>query len=489
MLRVLKTASKFTKSVLKSKSLKQLLNFNGVHYKDVKVCQDSIDVYATVSRKYGICPACGKRSHAVHSSYVRHLVSLPVHGKRLNIHLVTRRFRCDNTRCGQKYFSEQLAGVSSRYSRRTPCATERLEKLFLEVSARKGAYLSRELDIPVSASTGLRILARIPIEDPCYADIRHVCIDDFATRKGMSYGTMIVECVSHKVLDVFEGRTMEQASKVLAHYPYLETVSRDRAEAYSGAISIACPQAVQIADRFHLVKNINEHIVKQMKASQKDIREEAFAVFRNGIPLIGEEQDESREITGKRYFYHIKGLMEKGLSSVQICKKYHYQKKIVLRCVKEIRRSEPQDILRVIDTVLNNRKLKLYLTNTQYGVDKTTGECSYEHIRMNQVIDASPTLMALRTIYTSFRRILIDQDVGKLDCWLQVNKHSSFNEIISFVKGIQKDIEAVKNALTYSFSNGPIEGMNNKLKTIKRAMYGRAGYRLLMLKMRLSQTG
>ena len=130
----MKTASKFTKSVLKSKSLKQLLNFNGVHYKDVKVCQDSIDVYATVSRKYGICPACGKRSHAVHSSYVRHLVSLPVHGKRLNIHLVTRRFRCDNTRCGQKYFSEQLAGVSSRYSRRTPCATERLEKLFLEVS-------------------------------------------------------------------------------------------------------------------------------------------------------------------------------------------------------------------------------------------------------------------------------------------------------------------------------------------------------------------
>ena len=143
-----------------------------------------------------------------------------------------------------------------------------------------------------------------------------------------------------------------------------------------------------------------------------------------------------------------------------------------------------------LDDVLGDKKLTLYITNPEYGVDKKTGECSEEHQVMNQVIEASKTLSTMRIIYLSFKDIFKQKDTDLLDRWLKQYKPSYLQEMASFTAGIEKDIDAVKNAIIYDdISNGPIEGLNNKLKAIKRQMYGRAGYRLLMLKMYLSKTG
>lgn len=484
-----RTTPKDTKTVINCKALKSILNFKGLQYDHVIILEDRVDAYAHFSRTYGICPECGKRSHSVHSSYERPLASLPLHGKPLKIHLKTRRFRCGNKSCSHKYFSEQLPGVSTRYSRLTPCATERLTQLFLEVSACKGAYLSKTIGIPVSASTGLRILNRIQIEGPHLEEIRHICLDDFSYRKGVSYGTMIIDSLTHSVLEVFEGRSHEEAAAVLESFPNLETVSRDRAGAYAKAVTEACPGARQIADRFHILKNISEYIAEQIKTSRRAIRDEAMTTFPSGVPLMEKERQESEAVRGRSYFNRIKGLLESGVSVERICQKHHYQSSVVQECLKEIRRHEPEGQRRRIDKILRNRKLKLYVTNPYYGVDGKTGDCSEEHIRMNQIIDASPTLLKLRMAYTSFRSIFTDKDEGKLDAWLELNERSPLKKISDFAAGIRRDFEAVRNAITHDISNGPIEGMNNKLKVIKRAMYGRAGYRLLMIKMRLSKTG
>ena len=108
---------------------------------------------------------------------------------------------------------------------------------------------------------------------------------------------------------------------------------------------------------------------------------------------------------------------------------------------------------------------------------------------MTRIIEASKTLSDLRTCYLAFQEVFRKKDTELLDRWIEKYRLSRLKEMASFSAGIEKDIVAVKNAIIYDMSNGPIEGLNNKLKAIKRQMYGRAGYRLLMLKMSLSKTG
>ena len=144
---------------------------------------------------------------------------------------------------------------------------------------------------------------------------------------------------------------------------------------------------------------------------------------------------------------------------------------------------------RMTSDIVGNRKLKLYVANDQYGVNKKTGECSKEHQAMNRAIQSSVTLSELRQFVSSFRKTINGNDPDKLDRWVIEYSASHMKELASFAKGLEADITAVKNAIIYDLTNGPVEGMNNRLKALKRSMYGRAGNRLLMIKMIHAKTG
>ena len=144
---------------------------------------------------------------------------------------------------------------------------------------------------------------------------------------------------------------------------------------------------------------------------------------------------------------------------------------------------------RMTSDIVGNRKLKLYVANDQYGVNKKTGECSKEHQAMNRAILSSATLSELRRFVSSFRKTINGNDPDKLDRWVIEYSASHMKELASFAKGLEADITAVKNAIIYDLTNGPVEGMNNRLKALKRSMYGRAGNRLLMIKMIHAKTG
>ena len=73
--------------------------------------------------------------------------------------------------------------------------------------------------------------------------------------------------------------------------------------------------------------------------------------------------------------------------------------------------------------------------------------------------------------------------------WVEQVMHSSFNSLKCFVKGLIRDFEAVKAAIINKGNNGQTEGNVNRLKNIKRQMYGRAGFELLRRKVVLSNTG
>ena len=75
-----------------------------------------------------------------------------------------------------------------------------------------------------------------------------------------------------------------------------------------------------------------------------------------------------------------------------------------------------------------------------------------------------------------------NKDVTKLDEWIEKSKNVDIPEMKKFVNLIESDIDAVKNAIIYDYSNGVTEGFNNKTKVIKREMYGRCSFNLLKIK-------
>lgn len=486
---MVKSCNKVIKSSSQCKAIGRLLNYKDLFYDEIRIDEGHVEIYAHGRKSYSRCPICGAKSHSVHSHYVRVLSSLPLHGKQVLIRLTTRRFRCKNSKCPRHVFSEQIAGVCEHHDRRTACATELLENLLLEVSARKGAFLSRPLGVPVSASTCLRILYRIPTAYVPEDDIHHICIDDFAFRKGKTYGTMIVEALTHQPLELFEGRTAEATEIVLSKYQHLKTVSRDRACAYAAAIEQAHPGLAQVADRFHLMQNCSRHLSSQLKISKQIIRDELLAAFPSGLPPSEEERQKSEYMRSQKYFEPIRRLLEKGLSEEQICKRYHYKRLVVKECMREINRDSLKQSQQRLDELIEDKKLRIYVANPEYEVNRNTGECSERNIQMTRIIEASKTLSDLRSCYLAFQEVFRKKDTELLDRWIEKYRVSRLKEMASFSAGIEKDIVAVKNAIIYDMSNGPIEGLNNKLKAIKRQMYGRAGYRLLMLKMSLSKTG
>lgn len=101
---------------------------------------------------------------------------------------------------------------------------------------------------------------------------------------------------------------------------------------------------------------------------------------------------------------------------------------------------------------------------------------------MNIVLELHPDLVDIYQTSRKFKELLFGQNADKLDEW--INQTSSLNipELNSFIDGISRDIDAVRNAIIYKYSNGLVEGTVNKIKVIKRIMYGRCGFDMLKRK-------
>lgn len=95
-------------------------------------------------------------------------------------------------------------------------------------------------------------------------NIIRVCLDDFAFKKRYSYGTIMVDLESHRIIDILDSREKEPVTEWLKNYPNLKIVSRDGSQIYASAITEAHPDAIQISDRFHLLKNLSEAVEKYM---------------------------------------------------------------------------------------------------------------------------------------------------------------------------------------------------------------------------------
>jgi len=215
------------------------------------------------------CPSCGCISRRVHSRYMRTISDLPWRGMPVLLRWEVRRFFCDESQCPQRIFAERLEPLASPRGRTTNRLNDSLCAMGLECGGEPGRRLAAQLGIVTSGDTILRRVRAMPLafELKPFA----IGVDDFALRKGHRYGTVVVDHQSHRVVDLLPDRSSESTTRWMASQPQVQIVTRDRSTLYAKGISDANPNAIQIADRFHLHANLREALVRLLDRHHRDI--------------------------------------------------------------------------------------------------------------------------------------------------------------------------------------------------------------------------
>ena len=225
---------------------------------EVETDQNRLLLVLSSTQLTTVCPYCSSRSARVHSRYTRTLVDLPCQERAVVLRVQVRRFFCLNAACARTTFAEQFPALAPAYARRTHRQLQRLCQIAFALGGRPAARLLVQEAMPTSFSTVLRLLRHSPAPD--FPSPHIVGIDDFALKKGDRYGTILVDLERHRPIDLLPDREAATLVAWLQTHPTIEIVSRDRASAYAQAVKQGAQEALQVADRYHLLVNLREHL-------------------------------------------------------------------------------------------------------------------------------------------------------------------------------------------------------------------------------------
>ena len=539
-------------------TIKQLIGMPELIVNNIDYSCSIVKIYASIKAKRSKCPICEKYSNKVHDYYTRTLSDLPVFQNKTTIILKTRKFKCQNPQCNRKVFSEQTPYIL-RYSRRTKRASNILDSLSVELTGKLGNMLSKQLLISVSSSTITRIAHKQQL--PQIIQPKVLGVDDFAYRKGISYGTILID-----ILPSREGKALK---KWLSKYPDVKIVTRDRASSYASAIKEVCPDAEQVADRFHLLMNLSDALDKYFKSVnpkikklikdksdellnmsdsqnvdyEKEKRTQALSKVQEIVEInVDQRQDTFNKVKelqaktiSKRKIARGLGISRNTVDSYflleslppRICYKstnielfaqhivarlndQGYMMKDIIDEIYELgyngSRTQAYHNINIIKEKFEIRTLdfaQIQKSKIPYikplssrALAKYIGFCLTDIKDPDQrkylqtLLDNISELQVIRKLVQIFKTML-KRGCGNIIRWIEFIKRSKYKlpGLTTFANGLLRDIKAVKNGINMTWSNGAVEGHVNRIKSIKRQMYGRASFDLLRKKVILSQTG
>jgi transposase len=452
-------------------------------------------VFRVRARHPPCCPACFEYRVSYHSRYVRRMRDLPWQGRQVEIHLQTRRFRCRNEQCEQRIFAERLPAVVAPRARETARLCEIVGLVGYALGGLPGERLLNRLGIKSSDDTVLRrVKTRKRGPSPA---VRVLSVDDWAWRKKQRYGTMLMDLERSQVIDLLPVRSADSFAEWLGLHPDVEVITRDRSTLYADGGRPGAPSAVQITDRFHLVSNLSEAVERDIQQLQIDARKQlAQSETRapgktNKLTLLEARRQRCRQARYQRYMT-VHELHRQGHTQQEIAEKVGIRADTVSRWLnaptfpeRQIRSDRRRDQALFLQS--RERGLQSSLTRTHYSAGRVSALLTMppqtlsaaQKRHLDAFLRFCPTAHELRRFVLQFRAMMRWRSTQRLATWIKAVAASGFRFVAQFACTLRRDLEAVKLSITTPWSNGPIAGHINRLKAIKRQMYGRAGFELL----------
>lgn len=496
----------------------------------IQTSEKAILLYLQLTKTYAFCPSCGTQSKHLHSYYPRFLLDLSSGAQHINIHLKSRKWFCEESFCPKKIFTERFSWVKP-YARRTERLQQLLRKIAFSMSCRQAEKVICPFLPAISHDTFLRLIRTTPVELPFTTSIG---LDDFAFRKGHRYGTLICDLISHQPIAILPERTGEIVEEWLKQHPHIQLISRDGSKTYREAITRANPKIQQISDRWHLLKNAREALEKwleqhipaqiewhkpnddqqQFKLVEKPIDEPKWEIiqqvqqdYKTGSrittlakeyqlsrgtiynylkkqtpPLKTKRKSKPSQLRLQPYYDSIILYDEQRLTTDQIVVKiraegYDGSTSAVRKFLEPHRAQQKKQFILTLEERVSRAQVLSFIWAGFASLNEE------KQLLLKRCISAFPGLVQAEEIIQEYRNLFQTPNINGLLDWMNKQLANRLSPLYSHSIGIRKDLAAVKNALTSPYSNGLLEGQVNRLKWMKRMMYGRAKPDLLEKRM------
>src|SRR6266545_5501904 len=258
---------------------------SGFRLDTIMATDQHIGLELTALHAEASCPLCGQSSRAIHSRYDRTVADLPWANTPVRLSVHVRKFFCRNPACPRVVFTERLPALLAPSARRTQRLGGEQRQLALDQGGEAGARTATRQGMPISPRTLLRLARRTPVLT--HPTPKILGVDDFAFRKGQTYGTLLVDLERHQPIDMLADRSADTLADWLSRHPGVAIITRDRAPDYADGATRGAPDAIQIADRFHVLQNAREMLQRLLERQQANLRLAATAVAteRDGAPV------------------------------------------------------------------------------------------------------------------------------------------------------------------------------------------------------------